>query len=49
MNNELTKRSENKKKRMDQPNGKRLKKKNSSFFKKNAGKKTKARNKYSAK
>ena len=39
----------NKKKRIDQQNGKRLKKNNSSFFKKNADKRTKARNKFSTK
>ena len=40
-NNELTKRSDNKRKRMDQPSSKRLKKNNSSFFKKNSDNKLK--------
>ena len=45
-NNEPTKKGNYKKNRIDQSNGKRAKKNNSSFFKKNAGKKIKTRNKF---
>ena len=48
-NNESTKKGNKKKKRVNQPNDRRIKKNNSIFSKNNAGKKTKARNKYSAK
>ena len=47
-NDETTKKGNYKKNRLNQSNGKRVKKNNSSFFKKNAGKKTKASNKFSA-
>ena len=45
-NKELTKRGDNKKKRIDQPNSNRQKKTNSIFLKRKSGKKTKARNKF---